>query len=271
MFYADKDDGNPISCYKGTNLLTDDQLETIRNNLITARDDLKSQGIDFVLFIAPNKERVYSDEMPDYYGAPAENYAVLQIVNYLRDNTDLNILYPIDEINTAARDLGNNGILYHKTDTHWNELGAYIGSKALLDSMDITIPDYDDKSVTIEETEDVAGDLAGIRGLHSWIEPDKTYKPTGFNEHSVCEDEYDFNSVIRYHASNADQRKLFIHRDSFCTAMAETIGSQFNESVMVHTNSYNRDMIAEEKPDIYVLEIAERYADGTLLNIERVY
>lgn len=271
LFYADEDDGDPISCYKGTNLLTDEQLNTISSNLLAARDDLASRGIDFVVFIAPDKERVYSDEMPDYYGEPADSYAVLQIVNYLQENTDLNVVYPVDEIISAAYSLGDNGLLYHKTDTHWNELGAYVGAKALLDSLNVSLPAYNDSSITINESEDEAGDLAGMMGLHSWIEPGKTYIPTGFDKHDLVEDEWDFYNEYSFHANDADPRKIFIHRDSFCTAMAETIGSQFDESIMVYNQAYKRDMISEEKPDIYVFETVERYAVRNMSDVGLIY
>lgn len=42
--------------YKGTNLFTREQLETVVNNLLTSKDYLDKRGIEFVLFIAPNKD-----------------------------------------------------------------------------------------------------------------------------------------------------------------------------------------------------------------------
>ena len=72
LFYNDLQDGNPIACYKGEDRLTDEQLANIAATLVTSRDNLLKEGIEFVIFIAPNKERIYQEDMPSYYGKPAE-------------------------------------------------------------------------------------------------------------------------------------------------------------------------------------------------------
>ena len=73
FFHNNVNDGDPIATYRGEDTLTTDELRQIVSNLRRTRDNLKAQGIEFALFIAPNKERVYSEYMPDRYGAPAEN------------------------------------------------------------------------------------------------------------------------------------------------------------------------------------------------------
>ena len=128
LFYANTSDGDPISCYQGTNLFSDEELQNIAQNCINQRNFLEKQGKEFVIFIAPNKERVYSEYMPDKYGKPAENYRALQVYDYLKENTDIRIVYPYTEL-MGAKALGRN--IYYKTDTHWNEIGGYVGAAAL--------------------------------------------------------------------------------------------------------------------------------------------
>lgn len=72
LFYNDPQDGNQIACYKGEDRLTNEQLANIAATLVTSRDNLLKEGIEFVIFIAPNKERIYQEDMPSYYGKPAE-------------------------------------------------------------------------------------------------------------------------------------------------------------------------------------------------------
>lgn len=62
-----------------------------------------AQGKEFVIFIAPNKERIYYEYMPAQYGLPADNYGALQIYNYLKSNTDLKVVYPYAEIMDAKQ------------------------------------------------------------------------------------------------------------------------------------------------------------------------
>lgn len=42
--------------------------------------------------------------------------------------------------------------------------------------------------------------------------------------------------------------------------MADILGSQFDNSIMVHYNNvYTNDMVKEQKPDVFILETVERY------------
>lgn len=83
LFYDNKDDGDPIGCYQGNNLYTEAELQEIAENCVKQRNFLAERNIKFIIFIAPNKERIYSEDMPDRFETPADNYRVLQIVNYL--------------------------------------------------------------------------------------------------------------------------------------------------------------------------------------------
>ena len=87
LFYNNQNDGDPLAQYKGKCLFSNEELELIADNLSVTQVNLAKEGREFVLFIAPNKERVYSEYMPEYYGEPAEIYAALQVITYL-----LNIL-----------------------------------------------------------------------------------------------------------------------------------------------------------------------------------
>lgn len=263
LFYKRVDDGNPIACYRGENLLSPEDLETMAANLTRTKENLAKEGIEFAVFIAPNKERIYFEEMADCYGLPAEEYAAKQIVEYLRENTDITVVYPYAELMEAKNDMPEY-LLYHKTDTHWNEYGAYIGTRELLQEFDIQLPDIASDKVQIAESQDTAGDISGMLNL-PYMDAGNTFAVQGYADHEYTNDIWDFSTEIRYHSSQGDSRKIFIRRDSFCSAMSEIIGSQFQESVMIHTSIYSNEMIKTEKPDIFIYEMVERGA-GALIN-----
>ena len=260
LFYANIEDGDPVSCYQGTNLLSEEELQNLAQNCINQRDFLEEQGKEFVIFIAPNKERVYSEYMPDKYGEPAENYRALQIYDYLKENTDIRIVYPYAEI-MRAKAVGSN--IYYKTDTHWNEIGSYVGAAALLKELGIDMPDILSDDITITKGENAAGDLAGMLNLTKQLQnTDHGYIVEGYDDHKAECMEWDFSTVYSYQATNADPRKLYVIRDSFSTAMAPYLGSQFNESCFRHVGTYSYDDLAAENPDVVVFERVERYADS---------
>lgn len=260
LFYNKESDGNPLECYLGTNKLSEEQLEKIAANCVKQKEYIESLGKEFVIFIAPNKERIYSENMPKHYGTPSECYKVLQIVNYLREHTDIRVVYPYDELIEAKKAIGYN--LYYRTDTHWNLIGGYIGANTLLGELGINMPSIESDEINIIVGEAVSGDLANMLNLSKQLKvADKEYEVNGYDKHDIEMLEYDFQTVFHYKANNADSRRIYIVRDSFLSSMSEYIGSQFDESYFRYFASYSYEDFEKYNPDIFVYETVERYVD----------
>lgn len=270
LFYNCEDDGEPISDYLGENLFTEEQLEDIRERLTKAERHLAESNAEFILMIVPNKERVFSEMMPDYYGEPAEQYRTRQLIEYLRKTTDIRIVYPYDDLMQAKKELPDV-ILYHKTDTHWNHAGAYVGAAALLRELRIEIPSLADDSIQITEVMNEVSDLAGMLHMASDLGgKEKDYVISGYDTHAMAPEKLDPLTEFIYHNESADPRKLFIYRDSFCSDMADILASQFDESYMIHKDIYTNSALEAQQPDIFVLETVERYLVELLeFDIER--
>ncbi len=266
LFYASVTDGDPIACYQGANLLSDEELEAIAQNCIKQRDYLAEQGIEMVIFIAPNKERIYSEYMPKRFGEPAENYCALQIFDYLKENTDLRVVYPYEELMNAKNNLSEN--IYYKADTHWNSIGGYVGTSALLHELGIEMPSVISNEISIIKLDYLERtDLANMLNLRNPnIFDDSEYNVCGYDSHNSETLEFDNYTLFRYKSINADERKIYVIRDSFGTAMAPYIGSQFNESYMRRWETYTYDDFVSFDPDIVVVETVERLASSRLLN-----
>ena len=257
LFYGDANDGDPVSCYQGTNLLSEDELQALAQNCVNIKEYLNSQGKEFIIFIAPNKERIYFDKMPKKYGNPADMYRALQVVTYLRENTDVRVVYPYDELMEAKNTLNEN--IYYRTDTHWNWLGGYVGACSLMKELGIEMPNISSDEISIVQRDNISGDLAGMLNLNKLLRnKDSEFSVKGYNEHNVQNVEWDFYNAIVYHAEGADPRKIYINRDSFSSHMSDYIGSQFNDSFLRHTSSYSYDDFVQQNPDIFVYETVER-------------
>ncbi len=261
LFYVSKEDGDPLACYQGTNLMSDDELAVLAENCVFWRDYLAERGMEFVIFIAPNKERVYSEYMPDEYGSPAEEYKVKQIVEYLRENTDLRVVYPYDELIQAKKAV--NEPIYYKTDSHWNQIGAYVGASALLKELGIDMPGIADEGISIVEVEKAEGDLAKMLYLSKPMKNvDGYYCVTGYDTHGVVNDTDDFFGLTSYSTADAaNDQSLYLIRDSFASAMGMILASQFDTTNMRHLNSYSNDDLWQCDPDVVVLEVVERNVD----------
>lgn len=258
LFYDNVYDGNPMGQYRGEGLLTEKELEALSSKYILLNDKLAKEGIEFVVFIAPNKERIYYDKISHIYGEPSEQYIAKQLVDYLTENTDVRVVYPYEEL-MCAKNRGLYDIYYH-TDTHWNRVGGYIGARCLLKELNVDIPDIYSEAMTINEMAQDGGDLAGMISLNYSLEKyEKEYEIEGYNTHNVKKLENDYFGIVRYKAENADSRKIFVIRDSFGTAMADVVASQFSEACMLYYKEYSYEDIMNENPDIVVYEMVERY------------
>ncbi len=264
LFYNSEkaSDGASISQYMGTKTYSEEELHLIADNLVRTRDYLAERNCEFVLFIAPNKERVYSAYMPESYRniRTSELCGTDQIIEYLRKNTDIRVVWPYGELVSYMDEHPDEPVYFH-LDTHWNELGAYIGAKALLDELGIEIESADDISKSANKAVN-QGDLRNMMAVDDWLLMEETgWQINGFPAKNTIIKEESFTGHWRYYNEDKDSRTLLVNRDSFATAMRFELGSSFNNVDLCHHESYTPDLIAEDDPDIFVYETVERYVD----------
>lgn len=256
LFYG-KDDVVPPTCWWGETVYTDAQLQKIADNLTEINDYLADMGIEFVVFLAPYKERIYPEMLPEYYGSPSGQHMAEQAVEYVRSHTDIRVVYPWEELLDAKEHI-RDATLYYKTDTHWNRVGAYVGSAALCSELGIEMPWIAGSEIVIERTGNWAGDLTSMIHLGKYLrENDNDYSVSGYDDHDVENRTDDVKTATVYHCTNGDARKIYVAGDSYFTLMGEFVGSQFNDTYIVHRANYTNASLQEEAPDIFVLEVID--------------
>ena len=257
----------PEEDYKGTNLFTEEELLKIRENMLNARDLLRDRGTEFVIMVAPNKERMYSEYMPAAYGEPAEEYRLKQVVEYLRETTDLTVVSPYEEL-AAYKNSHPDKPIYYKYDTHWNNLGSYIGARELDAALGLPeeewLPPAED--VTITEVENGVYDLAEMIGMQDELRDDKVYVLSEYSKHPIETQVIGGGTEYRYHnpVGDGDPRKVFLVGDSFSTMMGIYVASRFNDMYLNSYRFYEPWMLAVEDPDILIYEVVERYIGNML-------
>ena len=257
---------DPEGDYAGTNLFTDEELELIRANMLRARDQLAERGTQFIIFIAPNKERVYAEYMPDAYGEPAPENRMRQVVDYLRSTTDLTVICPYDEL-MAYKAAHPEEQIYYKYDTHWNNLGAYIGTKVLDEYLGYMMPEPENAGM------EIAGggyyDLATLLGLREILRDDRVYVLKNYTQRELTEERDDNATEFRYHniGNEATAKKVFIVGDSFSTMMGKYVACNYNDLYVNSYLRYDKWILQYEDPDILIYETVERYL-GNMLDFD---
>ena len=256
LFYTDEES---IEDYKGTNLYTQEELDLIRDNCLASKAYLEKRGIEFVVLIPSNKEDIYSEYLPDHITKRGELTRARQVVDCLRE-AGIRVVYPRDEL-LEYKDAYD---LYWHYDTHWNNLGAYIGAKALLAELGIQVPEVEE--LTLENSTFSGYDLAGMMNLKSYYEnrypADVNYVVSGYPTNNMTVVQADDATELIYRSDAPDARRLFMVRDSFAGSMAPVLASNFSYTYMPHWNGcFEQSMIDEQQPDIFVYEVVERRLD----------
>lgn len=254
-------DGDPIADFTGANILSEEKMVECASNLISVRDTLLKQGKEFVVMIAPNKATIYSEYFPSNYRKAEQTKADL-LVDYLKKNTDLTIVYPKDELLNAKTSLPNH-LLYYKTDTHWNAIGAYIGANSLLSTLNVPQPSLD--KIKIIEKEKHAGDLVNMMAMSKYLKYDVNHTLEIHAQTPVVNSEFPINDnqkIIHHTTTGQDERTLFLVHDSFSDSMIPYFRTEFNNFYSMHKNFYDPEFLAQVNPDIVVLEVVERYIDS---------
>lgn len=265
LFYRGYQVGSEDSTgdYMGTNLFTDEELETIKNNLEKANEELMERGCRFIVYIAPNKERIYSEYMPDAFGAPAENCRKNQLMAYLRENTWMPIIDAEEDIR-AFREEHPETQIYFKYDTHWNELGAYVGALSLNRVMGHDMLPADE--IHIEDPGEGNFDLARLLHLGNYLNHDHTYIPTGYTYNPIYTESNDLHTEYRFTnpEGTGDDRKVLMIGDSFSSFLSPFVAFHYNNMYDCFYYDYSREILEREQPDIVVYECVERYLGNML-------
>lgn len=240
LFYKTEMDGRPIDDYMGINHFSEDELAVMAQNLVANRDYFAQRGIRLVIMGLPNKESVYSEYMPDTVYRIRQDTRADQVAEYLWANTDLEYIYPKQQLMEAK----DHYQVYYKTDTHWNQVGTFIGMQTMFERMygySVT-PDTVDFRVDMT---DYAGDLATIAGL---------------------QDKYNVDSVYVLKAESVDAKQchdddVLVVGDSFSGFVSTEAKAYYDEVTWKYTTDFTIDMVDEYHPDIIIWECTERYIE----------
>ena len=266
LFYKTTSDGDPIADYEGTNLYDDETLDYISGQVLNTQTEIEDRGITFTLFLPPNKENVYSELMPDTYTAGKENRADILIENMQK--MGVHAVSP----KAALLQEHENQDLYYAYDTHWNQLGGYIGVKDILADWGIEIPALSERSIDAFLLEDkypqhhtgAADDLADMAGLDFLRSKEMEYEIEGTPEMDWGQYALDEEAKALSHYTNDDamlDATIFLVGDSFRTAMIPALREVFSEVYVSHRYNYDISMLDEIDPDYMIMEYVERYTD----------
>ncbi len=263
MFYLYSDGiEDSIADYRGTNHYTDEELAAFALYLDEAAEKTENAGAKLITLIIPNKEQVYSEYMPSTVIKVNDASRADLLYGYIRENSDTPFFYPLDEFRYAK---DNWCQIYRKYDTHWNDMGAFIGARLLISAVngeEFGPEDY--MAYEIEDHGTFSGDLAEALDLQDVYNDDTFIKVKGYKEDVDIEIDFENETgTVTHYSSTADNdTRVLILRDSFGLHSAEYIAREYSDVTLIDYRIEDcTAAIKELAPDVVIIEAAERYLD----------
>ncbi|RGJ42616.1 hypothetical protein DXD61_10300 [Eubacterium sp. TM06-47] len=240
LFYKSTEDGDPISDYQGINHYDENTMQTIADKLTNERNQFSNYGIDFYILSIPNKASVYPEYMPDTIERKDTTSKTDLLMKYLEENTDLNVV----DVKPTLVKAKKKQQVYYKSDTHFNQIGAFVTVQALKDKIDGNADSL--KNVKFDKVmNNYSGDLARLCDMQDTFNNDTQYQL----------DPATVNTKIK------SDKKILVIGDSYSDEMLSILSQYFAEAQTVNIWSFEPSLLDEYKPDIVVWEHAERYTD----------
>lgn len=283
---------NSEKYYSGENLLSDAELSEYTNVFKELDELCAARGIELQISIWPNKEQVYTEYMATV-DIKTEYKRVERLVDHLKENTNVNIIYPITEL-TATKPYYDT---YLKYDTHWNCAGGFVGYQAMLKSLGletmeiINCPVYEYTGVETENLDsyyrNVSGDMIGLGGVSTAnYNGDHNYYINYRPETEVFTREGGNGAGdIRHTTSNAPNDLNFVLiGDSYRVMQLTYLERDFTDCLLMHRSHlngiHNNQPMSEEdyaelkngikNADIIVISAVERLEGEILIAAKKL-
>jgi hypothetical protein len=260
-----------VEHYIGSARFTPEELQAWQQLLERRRDWLAARGIGFLFVVPPDKQSIYPEELPDWLrnAAPAGRETKLdQFLAHMKARSTVQIL-DLREPLLAAKTVAPT---YLQNDTHWNLFGGFIASQELVRALSKQVPGLPplrSEDFTWTNTPFTSGDLARMIGsdaaeknYYKFTQKNHVLPPVFTKANSgAAKGDPSKASFIAENPALTNGTAMVFH-DSFGNAWRQFLGYSLKrvEFVFARDNrGFNPKLILENRPDVVVNEILERY------------
>ncbi len=259
LYYADDD---ALEDYESDAPMSDEDLRDWANALVSTRDALRAQGIAYLFVLAPDKHVIYPEHLPASIHRVRPMYRMDELIGYLHAHTDLSVL----DLRPALLSRKEAEQVYFRTDTHWNDAGAFAGYQAILRAAGQAVPGLAPQEramFTDVERDEPGGDLAEMLGVSELLRERSRYLEPRLPrrarrlEPPTLREGYEVARVVT-EIPDSSLPRLVMFRDSFATRLIPLLSEHFGRAVYQWQNDVDLDLVAQEKPAIVIHEMVGR-------------
>jgi hypothetical protein len=252
--------GKMADHYRGIIQLTPQDLENWKILVERRRDKLAREGIEYIFVVAPDKQSIYPEYLPDWLIKVRPETKLDQFLAYMRAHSTVKVL----DLRPALREAKKTFPPYLKADTHWNFFGGFVASEEIIEAL--SKQSHKLKALSLDSFELTSvpkpgGDLAMLLGANIteqnaiFLKPKTNLPSLAINANPV--EKIAYRGPVFTKNPRAHDNAVVFH-DSFGSAFEPFMGYHFREVVFIPRNELDESWIALEKPVVVVSEMVER-------------
>ncbi len=276
-FFLCNDTNGCMEQYQGLKTFSEHDLQNFKRVLESRKQFYESQGVAYIFAVAPNKESIYPEFLPDEIEKSSEGTPFERLLAYMAANSDFEIL----DLSLALVAAKPHHRLYQKTDTHWNHIGAFAAYRAIMRKIRQVFPNVTAQSIDAFRLKQQAFKEADLAQKAKMMfkggkflahpnppapdrqDPDIFMKPKVKRAEACSVEPYLIISKTRsafvFQVQDPDLPRVLFYRDSFGTLLMPYLAETCQRLACVWTPTPLFDLNAKEKPDIVIQVMVERF------------
>jgi hypothetical protein len=242
--------------------MSESEIQNWRDAIVRAQRWCRARGIAYAFTVLPDKGTIYPELFPQTARRVTRLSRIDQIMTAI---TDTGVAV---DVRQALMEEKRRVRVFQKTDTHWNQRGAYIGYRTIINALRLQLPSIppakpmEDFDELTRQTPSM--DLAGMMGLKRVLgEEDLRLMPKAGHQYVVIEPKGNIAEAgeprIVTEIPGSTLPRAVIFRDSFTSAMAPYLSEHFSRVVYLWRNDFSTEEIEKEHPDAVLQEIVGRH------------
>ena len=234
LFYVNPGEGNSLEDYRQNDPLTLDELRNWKIGLEEKHVWLKQQGILYLFIVMPDKHSIYPEYMPEHIRQVGMQTRLDQLIDYMKYSE-----VPVLDLRPTLLQAKQQGQIFYKTDTHWNDFGAAIAQHEILRAIQKFYPNLNPRNYSWQDfrlTEYKSGDIANMLNISYFLKemvPELRQPLPICDQHIVEMHPEDQMKATFFTDCRTDSPRVLIFRDSFFTALQPYISQHFAKTVYV--------------------------------------
>jgi hypothetical protein len=228
----------------GSTLLTPEELLSVKRAVERQSQWMAERGIYYLIVIAPNKETIYPEYLPDKIDLSNHQTQLDQLLSAVGTSQNVHILDLRECLLKSKKTSDYN--LFFRTDTHWNSYGAFIGYNAIVQKLadhfpNLILPSTFGPNISLNPAP-VSGDLTNMLALHGILTE---------NEPEVLTD------AVSPEANKI--HKVVIFRDSFFDALKYYCSINFEQTInYAATDKFDASVLTNDPPQAVLVICVQR-------------